>query len=169
VLVDCKLPCDDERTAEFGLKICTSVELSTMAREKPGGRVAVEAGKDPRRMIGCALMGRDELNPRTKATVYKTLTAREAAFEQAQDPRRRPQEHTKNDQLPPFGNLRSDSATTNSTSLKLTVVVLASAVMSPKARSLDTLTAGKSSIAVFMCAEIGHQKAGGPLTCAFFH
>jgi hypothetical protein len=68
---------------------------------------------------------------------------------------RRPQGHRKNDHEPPLGKRTSDSATLKMTPPNATRVTFVSAVISPKARSLDNETLGKSSIAVFICAEIG--------------
>ena len=115
---------------------------------KASRRGAIEPREDPRREVGRAVLAADELHTRTKTTVPETLTARETALEQAQDPRPPTARTQKKLQLPPLGNRRSDNATLNATSSNLTVVIFVSAVISAKARKRDTLTLGKSSIAV---------------------
>ena len=75
---------DDQTAAKRILDVSPPVELSTRAREKPGGRVAIEAGEKFPREVGGAVLRADELNTRAKAASPETLTARETALEQAQ-------------------------------------------------------------------------------------
>ena len=100
-------------------------------------------------------MGRDKLNARTKTPIPKTLTARQAAFEEPNNAYAPTAGAQEKHHEPPLGKRTSDSAILKMTSPNATLVTFVSAVISPQARSRDTETLGKSSIAVFICAEIG--------------
>ena len=166
MLVKRKLLCYNQTAPQPRLQRNTPVKLPPGPRMKPCGLIAIQAREDPRRVIGRAVLAADELNTRTEAASPETLTARETALEQAQGSRAATAGHTKNDQLPPFGNRRSEIATLKETSPNAMLATSVAAVISPKARIRDTETLGKSSIAALMCAEIGYSKGRSPLTCA---
>ena len=78
-------PRNDERAPQFGLQARAPVKEAARPRVKPRRRRGVQAGDEAGRDVGGTLVGRDELNTRTKTPIPKTLTARQAAFEEPND------------------------------------------------------------------------------------
>ena len=97
----------------------------------------------------------ERLDPRTKTPIPKTLTACQAAFEEPNDACAPTAGAEEKRPRTAVGETHQRQRDIEDTSPNATLVTFVSAVISPQARSRDTETLGKSSIAVFICAEIG--------------